>query len=73
MTVMSKEVKMYNYELWEMNKDRQIELHQIAWNAHRLKKNTAETNKRKDRVLLNVGDFMVSLGMRLKARYEPAS
>jgi len=63
---------MYLNTMWQVNRERRSELLQIAQAGHLVRKSRAGLPRRKDRVLLNVGDLMVSWGMRLKARYEPA-
>ncbi len=68
----NKEGKMFNHVMWQVNKERHSDLLKVA-EAHRLvKQESIEGFSRKDQFIMNVGEFLVAVGLRLRARYEPA-
>ena len=63
---------MLNHAMWQVSKERHREMLKVA-EAHRLvKEGYIERFSRKERFMMNVGEFLVAAGLRLKARYEPA-
>jgi hypothetical protein len=64
---------MFDRTQWQVNLERRDELLEVA-QAHRLiKKPKAERHQVKDSFFANVGDRLVNLGLRLKARSESAA
>ena len=64
---------MFERTQWQMNLERHDELIDIA-HAHRLaKKPQVEKQQSKGSLLVNVGDLLVSFGLKLKARSESAT
>ena len=59
-----------NDVMWHMNQERHGELLKMAGDHQLLKRPQVG---RKDRLFVNIGDLLVDLGLRLKARYEPAA
>ncbi len=58
--------------MWQINRERHDELLEIS-HAHQLvKKPRVRKPRVKDAIFVNVGDLLVSFGLRLKARHESA-
>jgi hypothetical protein len=57
--------------MWQVNKARHGELLEAAKSQRLVKHNQAIKLGRKDRLIVNVGDLLVTAGERVKARYEP--
>jgi hypothetical protein len=57
--------------MWQVNKARHGELLEVAKSQRLVKHNQAIKLGRKDRLIVNVGDLLVTAGERVKARYEP--
>jgi len=63
----------HNEAMWEANRDRHERLI-LASESHRLIKSTRTgCYSRRERFLINIGAFLVEVGMRLKTRYEPTA
>lgn len=63
---------MWHRVTWQVNQERHSELLKVAEAQRLAKENKAEGFSRKNRLFINVGDFLVSTGLKVKARYEPA-
>jgi hypothetical protein len=59
--------------MWQVNRERHGELLEVAGGARLCRSSRMEAPRRKERVLVNVGEVLVSAGQWLKARYEPAT
>jgi hypothetical protein len=69
---MAKEVVMTEQVFWQLNRERHNDLLTEAAN-HRLAKVAPAHNGRVGRVSVNLGNLLIALGQRLKARYEPVA
>ena len=64
---------MFERTQWQMNLERHDELIDIA-HAHRLTREPkVKQQQSKGSLLVNVGDLLVSFGLKLKARSESAT
>jgi hypothetical protein len=64
---------MYDRTMWQINKDRHAELLKVAGTSRLLKETLAGRPGNKARLFVNVGNFLISSGLRLKARYQPVT
>jgi hypothetical protein len=64
---------MYIPPVWQINQERHKELLKIAQERQLIGQNRTEVVSRKDRLFMNLGDLLITLGSRVKARYEPAT
>ncbi len=64
---------MFNHIVWQAHLERHDEMQEVARNARLVRKGKIKSIQRKKRMLVNVGDLLVSAGLRVKARYEPAT
>ncbi len=62
---------MYDRTMWQINKDRHGELLKVAGTSRLLKETLAGRPGNKARLFVSLGDFLISSGLRLKARYQP--
>jgi len=60
---------VFDHVMWQVGQERHSELPAIA-EGHRLVSNKAFRLGRKERLLINVGDFLISFGTRLKEQYK---
>ena len=63
---------MFSHAMWQVNQERHDELQKITRDQKLVRKGKIKDTHRKERVFVNVGDFLISVGLRVKARYEPA-
>jgi hypothetical protein len=61
-----------NRAMWQMNQERHNELLEVSHAHQVVKKPRVRKPRVKDTFFLNVGDLLVSFGLRLKARHESA-
>jgi hypothetical protein len=59
--------------MWRVNQDRHKELLKIARERQLIQQDGTEVVNRKDRLFLKLGELLIDLGSRVKARYEPAT
>ncbi len=64
---------MLDRAMWQINKDRHDELQKISRTSRLLGMAKVEHLNRRERLFVNLGESLVSLGMRLSARFEPAA
>ena len=58
---------------WEMNKAHQRELLEVAKTQRLLAQSQKKIVRRRGRMFVAIGDFLITSGIRLKARYEPVA
>ncbi len=63
---------MNNHIIWHVHLERRDELQKVARDMRIVRKGKIKRIQRKERVFVNVGDFLISVGLRVKARYDPA-
>ncbi len=59
---------MYHQTMWQVVQDRHNELLKVAESRQLVSKTQAERFNRQGRFALNVGDFVASLGAKLKTQ-----
>jgi hypothetical protein len=59
--------------MWEMNKSHRGALLEAAKTQRLLTQSQTKTVQRRGRVIVAIGDFLITFGVRLKARYEPVA
>lgn len=64
---------MYIPPMWQVNRERHKELLKIARERQLIGQDGTEVVNRTDRLFLNLGELLINLGSRVKARYEPAT
>jgi hypothetical protein len=64
---------MYIPPMWQVNQDRHDELLKIARERQLIQQDKTEVVKLQDRLFVNVGELLITVGSRVKARYEPAT
>ncbi len=60
---------MFNRETWQINRERHRQLIEVA-QAHRLTQLGIHRSNRRERLMVGLGDLLVTWGLRLKARYQ---
>jgi len=64
---------MYNnHVLWEVAKERHTELMDMTGGLVLVRSARVYRPRRRDRLFAKIGNFLVNLGTKIKARYEPA-
>lgn len=64
---------MLDRAIWQINKDRHDELLKISETSRLLRMTKVEQLNRRERLFVNLGESLVSFGMRLRAPYEPVA
>jgi hypothetical protein len=64
--------------MWQVNQERRNEMLKIARERQLIQQSTIQQDKvevmnRKNRLLVSVGELLIDVGSRVKARYEPAT
>jgi hypothetical protein len=67
------EGEMDNRVMWQVNRERHGELLDVAEATRLCRGARVEMPRRKEQVLVSVGEVLVTAGQWLKARYEPAT
>lgn len=57
---------------WEANKAHHHELLEVAKTQRLLAQSQEKKIQRRGRMIVALGDFLITFGLRLKARYEPS-
>lgn len=61
---------MFDHTMWQVNQERHGELLKVA-ETQRLIRVKTEKPSHKERLVVRIGNLLVSSGLRLQARYEP--